>query len=138
MGAGEDGLELFSIRDLPELGAGRKTSELLVDEELADGTREELRPIGLNPPLTRELDSPEEAGERDVAVDRVSRPPNRLQPSFPPRELDPGVRTEEGLVSPPLTDTPLVERLPERTEELPDVALAPLVSGPVPEPTARP
>lgn len=119
-GADEDGLELFSIRERPELGAGRKMSELPLDDEPADGTREEVRPTGSLPRLTRELDSPEEPDERDVAVDRVSRPPNRLQPSLPLVELEPGDRTEDGELSP---------RLPERTEGLPEAPFAPPVSN---------
>ena len=114
-GAGKDDPELFSIRDLPELLAGREMPEPPLEGEFAEGSREELRPIGSLPRLTRELDSAGEPVERDAAVERVSRPPNRLQPSFPPLELE----------------------LDGRTEELLDVPLAPLVSVPALVPSRR-
>jgi hypothetical protein len=117
-GAGDEGLELFSIRDRPELGAGRELPEPEPGEELADGTREELRPIGSLPRSTREFDPFEDP------VERVSRPPKRLQPSFPLLELEPEDRTDDGVFSPPLP------RLLERTEELLEVPAAPLVSVP--------
>lgn len=103
-------------------------SEPLLEEEPADGTREELRPIGSLPRLTREFESPDESDERDAAVERVSRPPKRRQPSFPPLELEPDDLTEDGEFS---------LRLPERTEELPEVPFAPSVSVPALAPNRR-
>lgn len=128
IGAGEEGLELFSIRDRPELGAGREMPEPPPEEELADGSREEPRPVGSLPRLTREPDSPDEPDERGAAVERVSRPPNRRQPSLPLFALEPDERTEDGELS---------VLLPERTEGLPEDRLVPPVSDSALVPSRR-